>query len=211
MERKEVPTGIIVFIIFIITLDVFYLYYLGYYLLFVHGYLHTFLSLSLLSIIMWIDVVLTVLSLIIIPYGFITRKQGARTYAFVFLAWSTLGAIAYMALTGEKIIRFPLLILYVLFMTYLLMSSVKRYFGTSPPADAPSETMKEYTYRGYTLYSKLVQLKNKKTQIIYYFSKRKPKSGTPARFPHGFEVQTSKRSGLPYLRRNDTPPPMGIT
>jgi hypothetical protein len=211
MERKEVPLGIIVFVIFIIALDGFYFSTLGYYLMFVNGYLPTFLSLSLRSIVMWTDVVLTVLSLIIIPYGFLTRKKQARTYAFVFLAWSALGAILYIAMTGDRLIRFPLFVLYVLSMTYLLMSPAKRYFSKNPKAAVPSEPMKEYTYGDYTLYSKLVHLKNKKTQLIYYFSKRKPKSGTPASFPMGFEVHTSKRSGLPYLKRNEASPPMGIT
>jgi hypothetical protein len=210
-ERKKFPTGIVLCIIFIIVLDAVYAYSLAYYLMFVDGYLSMFLSFSTLSIVMWIDVLLTTLSLVIIPYGFLKRKQGARTYAFVFLAWSALGALLYIALTGDKLTRFPLFVLYVVFMTYLLTSPAKRYFGTTPTAVAPTEPTKEYTYGDYTLYSELVQLKNNKMQLIYFFSKRKPKSGTPARFPSGFEVQTSKRSGLPYLKRNEASPPMGIT
>jgi hypothetical protein len=210
MERKEVPTGIIVFIIFIIALACFSFSSLGYYLLFMNGYLQTFISLSLRSIILWIDALLSVLSLLIIPYGFLKRKKQARTYAFVYLAWSALGAILYIAITGDKTVRFPLFVLYVFSLMYLLMSSVKRYFGSSTTAVFPPEPS-EYKYGDYTLYSELVLLKNKKTQLIYFFSKKKPKSGTPARFPMGFEVQTSKRSGLPYLKRNEASPPMGIT
>ncbi len=208
MERKEVPAGIIVFVIFIIALNIFSLSYYGYYQMIIQGSLQTFLTPSLVSIIVWIDVVLAVLSLLIIPYGFIKRRQGARTYALVFLAWSALGALASIIMTGEKLIRFPLLVLYVALLAYLLMSSVKRYFSTSTPAVVTADITKEYTYGDYTLYSKLVRLKNRKTQLIYYFSKRKPKSGTPASFPYGYEVQTSKRSGLPYLRRNESSPPM---
>ncbi|KYK21809.1 hypothetical protein AYK25_07875 [Thermoplasmatales archaeon SM1-50] len=68
-------------------------------------------------------------------------------------------------------------------------------------AIVPSELIKEYTYGFYTLYSKLVRLKNGKNQIIYFFSKRKPKSGTPTTLPEGFEVEVSSRSGLPYLKK----------
>jgi len=102
---------------------------------------------------------------------------------------------------GEKIIRFPLFIMYVLFIMYLLMSSVKRYFNKSSISIIPAEIMKEYTYGDYTLYSKLVRLKNAKMQIIYFFSKRKPKSGIPTAMPVGFDVGVNMRSGLPYLKK----------
>ncbi|HUS99012.1 MAG TPA: hypothetical protein VMY59_01675 [Candidatus Thermoplasmatota archaeon] len=128
----------------------------------VDGYLTTFLSFSILSIVMWIDVLLTTLSLVIISYSFIKRKNWARIYALVFLSWSAFGAIGYIVMTGEKIIRFLLFVMYVLFVMYLLMSTVKRYFGKIPMTIVPSEIMKEYNYGIYTLYSKLVRLKNGK-------------------------------------------------
>ncbi|MBN1860044.1 MAG: hypothetical protein JW840_01130 [Candidatus Thermoplasmatota archaeon] len=65
----------------------------------------------------------------------------------------------------------------------------------------PSETKTEFTYGLYTLYSELVRLKNGKNQVIYFFSKRKPKSGTPTLLPEGFDVEVSSRSGLPYLKK----------
>ncbi|MBN2599724.1 MAG: hypothetical protein JXA75_04210 [Candidatus Thermoplasmatota archaeon] len=66
----------------------------------------------------------------------------------------------------------------------------------------PSETVTEYTYGLYTLYSKLVHLKNGKNQLIYFFSKNPPKSGTPTTLPQGYHVQVSDRSGLPYLKKD---------
>ncbi len=203
MERKKYPIGILLFIIFIIILDVVYLFYLVNYLIFVNSYFTMFLSFSIHPILMWIDVVLTALALVIIPYGFMKRKNWARIYALVFLSWSVFKTIAYISMTGEKIIGFLLLVTYVLFTMYLLMSSVKRYFEKISIAIVPSEIMKEYNYGNYTLYSKLVQLKNKKIQIIYFFSKRKPKSGNPTDFPEGFKVEASKRSGMPYLKRDN--------
>ena len=201
MARKELPIGIILFIVFIIILDIANLSYLTYYLMYVDEYLTAFLSFSTVSIMMWIDVLLTTLSLIIIPYGFIKRKNWARIYALVFLSWSAFKTIGYIIMTGEKIIPFLLFIMYVLLIMYLLMSSVKRYFGKGSTAIVPSEIMKEYKYGDYTLYSKLVRLRNEKIQTIYFFSKRQPKSGTPAPFPVGFEVEMSERSGLPYLKK----------
>jgi hypothetical protein len=152
---------------------------------------------------MWIDVLLAILSLIIIPYGFIKRKNWARIYALVFLFWSAFEAIWFIVMTGEKIIYFLLFVAFVLFIMYLLMSPVKRYFNKSSTAIVPSDETKEYKYNDYTLYSRLVRLKNGKLQIIYFFSKIKPKNGTPIALPYGFEVGVNKRSGLPYLKRGN--------
>ena len=201
MERKKPLVGILTFIVFIIILGVVYLFYLTNSLMFVDGYLTTFLSFSIFSIVMWMNVLLTILSLIIIPYGFIKRKNWTRIYALVFLFWSAFETIRYIVMTGEKIICFLLFVAYVLFIMYLFMSPVKRYFNKSATAIVPSDETKEYKYNDYTLYSKLVRLKNGKLQIIYFFSKRKPKSGTPIALPNGYQVGVNKRSGLPYLIR----------
>lgn len=169
--------------------------------MFIDDYLAQFLSFSIVSIVIWINVLLTTLSLVIIPYGFIKRKNWARIYAFVFLLWSAFVAIGYILISGQKIIGFLLFVMYVLLVMYLLMSPVKRYFQKSSIAIVPSEIIKEYNYGDYTLYSKEVRLKNGKIQIIYFFSKKKPKSGTPTLLPVEFEVEKSKRSGLPYLKK----------
>jgi hypothetical protein len=170
--------------------------------MFVDGYLTSFFSFSIGSIIRWINGLLTILSLVVVPYGFIKRKNRARLYALAFLFWSVFVALLYMMKTGEKIIGFLLFILYIIFVIYLLMSAVKRYFKESSMALVPVEEMKEYRYNEYILYSKLVRLKNEKLQVIYFFSKHKPKSGTPIALPYGYVVGVNKRSGLPYLKRS---------
>jgi hypothetical protein len=193
-ERKERSIGILLFIGIIIVLDCVYFFYLGYSFLYVDGYLQSFLSISPSSLIMWIDVILTLPSLFIIPIGFMKRKNWARLYAVMLLSWSAFGAIL---MTGEKLIRYLFFVMYMVLLVYLLMSSVKRYFIVQP-----SERVAEYQYGIYTLYSKLVQLKNGKKQVIYFFSKRDTKSGAPSIFPEGFSVEVSTRSGLPYLKKN---------
>jgi len=62
------------------------------------------------------------------------------------------------------------------------------------------ETEIPLTVKGYTLYRREVELKSGKIQTIYFFSKRKPRSGEPCALPDGFEVKVNKRSGMPYLR-----------
>jgi hypothetical protein len=205
-EKKEFPIGVVLCIALILVLGVSSVLYLAYSLLFVDDSLTSFLSFSISSIVTWINVVLTILSLVIIPYGFTKRKNWTRIYAVVFLVWFAFAAMGYIVMTGDKIIGFPLFALDVLLVMYLLQSSVKRYFGTLSLAIVPSEIQKEFTYGGYTLYSKQVCLKNGKTQIIYFFCKGKPKSGSPIAFPSGFEVEVSKRSGLPFLKKRQVNP-----
>jgi hypothetical protein len=200
-DRKEVPIGIVVFLIFIIVLDAIFLIYLGNALLFVHSDYTAFFSFSLMSLVMWIDVLLTVLSLIIIPYGFVKKKNRARIFAFVFLSWSLLRTILYISTTGEKTIGYLFFVLFIVSLMYLLSSSVKSYFKIITMAIVPTEITQGYTYGLYTLYTELVHLRNGKNQIIYFFSKRKPKSGTPTTLPEGYLVEVSKRSGLPYLKK----------
>ncbi len=61
-----------------------------------------------------------------------------------------------------------------------------------------------YKYEGWTLYSRNVKLKGGKIQTIYFFSKRKPKSGTPCDMPDGFIVKRLNNTGsvIPYIRRS---------
>lgn len=58
-----------------------------------------------------------------------------------------------------------------------------------------------YKHNGYTLYERDVELKNGGTQTIYFFSKKKPKSGTKTELPDGYEVGVNDSTGLPYLRK----------
>jgi hypothetical protein len=58
-----------------------------------------------------------------------------------------------------------------------------------------------YTYEEWTLYCKDVKLKCDVMQTIYFFSKRKPKSGIPCDLPDDYLVVINKRTGLPVLKK----------
>lgn len=58
-----------------------------------------------------------------------------------------------------------------------------------------------FTYEGWTLYTREVELKGGRMQTIYFFSKRSPKSGTPCDKPGNMVVGVNKRTGLPYLKK----------
>jgi len=199
ITKKNIPLGILFFIIFIVIFDLIYLAYLSFYLMLMEGYLDKFLSLTPVSLIMGIDILLTILALFIIPYGFTKRRNWSRLYAILFLTWSAVGSLAYIITTGDIPLRYCLFAVYVLLIAYLFLSPVQNYFGNIYETKAPVITT--FTYGEYTLYSKLVRLKNGKLQLIYFFSKKIPKSGHPASFPDGYRLEVSPRSGLPYLKK----------
>ena len=59
-----------------------------------------------------------------------------------------------------------------------------------------------FVYNGYTLYHKVVQLKNEGgKRTIYFFSKKKPKSGSMCAKPLGYHVGVNERTGLPFLKK----------
>jgi len=57
-----------------------------------------------------------------------------------------------------------------------------------------------YMKDGFTLHSKEVTLRGGQKQVIYFFSKGQPKSGTPCEMPPGKVVGVNKKTGLPYLK-----------
>jgi hypothetical protein len=56
-----------------------------------------------------------------------------------------------------------------------------------------------YHYGKYTLYTRIVKLKSGTELPIYFFSKKKPRSGKPTPLPEKFLVKESDRSHMPYL------------
>lgn len=59
-----------------------------------------------------------------------------------------------------------------------------------------------FRFNGYTLHSRSVKLKNKGgSRTIYFFSKKKPKSGKPCAKPAGYHVGVNERTGLPFLKK----------
>ena len=73
---------------------------------------------------------------------------------------------------------------------------------------APARTapVGPFVYKGYTLHSRSVKLANAGgTRTIYFFSKKKPKSGKPCPKPAGYHVGVNERTGLPFLKKGAGP------
>ena len=72
------------------------------------------------------------------------------------------------------------------------------------PARAPVRAEPEgpFRYNGYTLHTREVELANAGgKRRIYFFSKKKPKSGRPCAKPAGYHVGVNERTGLPFLKK----------
>jgi len=59
-----------------------------------------------------------------------------------------------------------------------------------------------FRFQGWTLYQRQVKLERDQYVMIYFFSKKKPSSGTPAKdMIRGYAIAISPKTGLPYLRK----------
>jgi len=60
-----------------------------------------------------------------------------------------------------------------------------------------------YEHEGWKLHKKDVKLGGGKIQRIYFFAKKKPKSGIPCDLPKGYKVIITKNTGaaMPLLKK----------
>lgn len=187
---KNVPIVISSFIISIVTLEIFYFYSFLTDGLFTH-YGNTLENLTSIEkpIILGALFAITAILLVLISYGFLYRRPWARKYAIFFVIWASVWPIWGLIIGNEVVLHMLMLVIYLLMLICLMSSYVKQYFRDI------------FIYGLWTLYKKEVMLKSNKTQIIHFFSKKIPKSGTPTHMPDGYEVMVSSRSNMPYLRR----------
>jgi hypothetical protein len=77
--------------------------------------------------------------------------------------------------------------------------------AAKPVVEFVQEPSGPFRFNGYTLHSRKVDLKNGGARTIWFFSKRKPASGTPSAKPSGFHVGVNERTGLPFLKKGGGP------
>jgi len=188
---RDVPVGISLFLIFLIGLEIYFLYSFLTQGLFVHyGYtLGDLSSIPYLMVLLFLFT-LVAISLVAIVYGFLERRPWARKFTILFLVWATLWLLWGLLVGNNVIEQFILLVIYLILIAYLMSSYVKDHFRKNI-----------YRYGEYTLYEREVELKSGMTLTIYFFSKKKPKSGTPTSMPYGYTVKINKRSNMPYLKK----------
>ena len=56
-----------------------------------------------------------------------------------------------------------------------------------------------YSFEKWSLYKSDVKLHNGIINTFYFFTRWKPKRGTPCNLPEGYLVSVNERTGLPFL------------
>lgn len=188
---REAPIGISLFLIFLIALEIYYfLYSFICHGMFKHyGYTLGGLSPPHIVLLLFLYALIAV-SLVLITYGFLGRKLWAKKFTIVFLVLAALWPIWGLIIVNNVVEHFILLVIYIVSIAYIMSASyVKEYF------------IAICKYGDWTLYKREVELKSGKALTIYFFSKKKPKSGTPTSMPYGYTVKINKRSNMPYLKK----------
>ena len=60
-----------------------------------------------------------------------------------------------------------------------------------------------FSFKKWNLYKADLELKCGLIDTLYFFSRWKPKKGTPCDLPKGYTVSVNKRTGLPYLNKGE--------
>lgn len=197
---KNMPIGISLFLVFLFLLNVVYFFIIGFTTGIFSHYGYTIDAISaLVHILLTIFLsVLILIGLYFVITGFIAKKAWARKFTIVFIIWTTIWPLWGLLVGNMFIGHLILLVIDILMIIYLLTEYVKQYF----------KEVQIFRYGEWTLYVRMVVLKNDGTERpIYFFSKKTPKSGTPTAMPEGYEVGISERSKMPYLQKIGKPQP----
>ena len=194
-EIKDTPITLILFILIGTTISLYNLYLL--YLEFnISPDFNSPVQLSLYAIYL----LLSVIVIFLIPLSFFLVKTVIRYYIISYFLFSTIWTI-FMIIINRVVIQYYILFnINFLLLIFLFLSPIKIYFSDTSIQNF-SDINEGYQYRKYTLYSKIVKLKNGRLQVIYFFSKRKPRDSTPANMPFGYKVVLNKNTGMPFLKK----------
>ncbi|RLF41548.1 MAG: hypothetical protein DRN12_03010 [Thermoplasmata archaeon] len=179
-------------------------------------------GISVLQYITWLILVLSIIAIPVISYGFLKRKKWGLAYALLVSIIYTIISIVFLVNTGNIILWYPLFILSFISLISLFLSSTRRHFKpiakkfeekrveieeelleeTEEMETEERETAEEvYKHGEFTLYKKLVPTKSGSSRVFYFFSRESSDKGIPCPLPEGYEVHINKKSGVPYLKK----------
>ena len=197
---KDMPIGISLFLIFLFLLNILYFCVISFSegIFADYGYtIDNITAIAHILIVVFLGILIAV-GLYFVLLGFIRKEAWARKFTIVFIIWTALWPIWGLLVGNLVSVHIVILIIDVLMIIYLLTEYVREYF----------EGSKVFRWGDWTLYVRIVILKNDgKERPIYFFSKKTPKSGTPCAMPDGYEVGISDRSSMPYLQKIGKPKP----
>jgi hypothetical protein len=197
-KDKNMPIGISIFLLLFIALEAIYFFVINFTdgIFAFHGYpINAITSLHHMFVTIFLFV-LIVLALYFVLIGFLRRDKWARKFTMIVILWAALWTVWGMIIGNLVAIHLVIFVIYILMEIYLMTEYVKEYFREA----------EIFRYGEWTLYVRMVKLKNdERERPIYFFSKKIPKSGTACVMPEGYEVGISDRSSMPYLQKIGKP------
>jgi len=198
---KDIPIGIWLFAVVIIIFN-FHYWILYPAITGEHPSISIILSLNPIAFFFWSSLILSIVEIYAVTYGFFKAKNWARLYEIGLLLYSSFWAIMSMFVMRWQVIEhYIYFVMYVILIIYLLMSPVKEYF-VKPNSNAVHPIAKSSIYKHgeYILHKRNIKLKSGGTRNLYFFSKKESEKGVPCDKPDGYIVDVNK-IGLPYLRK----------
>jgi hypothetical protein len=141
-----------------------------------------------------------------VTIGFYYRNNWARRYAIGYVMYSSFWAFYSMFIIQWQIIEHYLyLILYVMLISYLLMSDVRVYFTDHvEKVTISEESTKEFYQQGdYILHKREVKKRGGGTRTYYFFSKGITVKGIPCKKPDNYIVAYNSKTRVPILKKLD--------
>ncbi len=160
-------------------------------------------SYNVISLMFWFLAIWSFGNLIIMPIVVLYRYNIGRIQYGMYLFLSIFFIIYVIMESLDFEFFFLLFIGYSIMFLILLLSDVSAFFSQKKLPDGRNDEPASYSLGDYSLFYKDIILKgSKRTQRIYFFSKRSPKDGMPCDIPIGYITEVNKRTQMPYLKKN---------
>ena len=188
---KDIPWEILLFLLVLFVSTIYYFFY-DFFTngLFKH-YGNTFETLSMVEMFLLIILLSIIgINLFLILTGFIHREKWTRRFTMFFLICAALWPIWGLTTGSNLMTNIVTLLIYLILILVISSKFIVKYFKNVI-----------FKIGDYTLYRLYVTLKSGMTLPIYFFSKRKPRSGETTLLPEGYRVYVNKRSKMPYLKK----------
>jgi len=160
---------------------------------------------NVISLMFWSLVIWSFGNLIIMPIVVLYRYNVGRIQYGMYLFLSIFFILYVIKKSSYVELFFLLFIGSGTMFLVLLLSDVSSFFLKKRPSNRRNDEPIRYSYKEYSLFYKDIMLKgSKRTQRIYFFSKRLPKDGIPCDIPTDYITKVNKRTQMPYLKKKKT-------
>ena len=166
-------------------------------------------GLSLFSVLIGLFLVCLIVLVVLIPYGFLNRKQWIQSVLLLLFVFSILMNILFMLVVSEALyIWYPFFVGFFGATMFVMMSPVSEFLSASIEKKeecVEDAELSDYLQIGeYILHKQQVMRRNGTMGTLYYFCKGSSDKGVPCNQPDQYELNFNKRTNVPYLKKKPT-------